>query len=69
MDLNKDGMLSKEELEAGYIKSLKDETKAKYLVAEIFAKADVDHSGKLSYTEFVVAATEQSKLLSKARVE
>jgi len=40
MDTNNDGMLSKEELQNGYMKVYNDELKAKHLVESVFNKVD-----------------------------
>ena len=51
------------------MKVFHDELKAKHIVDEVFKHSDADKSGKISYTEFIVAATEQSKLLSKTKID
>ena len=69
MDTNNDGMLSKQELQNGYMKVYNDELKAKHLVESVFNKVDSNQSGKISYTEFLVAASNESSLLSKKRID
>nr|AHW46386.1 MSP [Paramecium caudatum] len=69
MDKNKDGQLSKEEMYAAYTQVFNDELKAKHLVDEIFQKVDSNNSGKISYTEFLVASAKQNTLLSKTKID
>ncbi|CAD8053170.1 unnamed protein product [Paramecium sonneborni] len=69
MDKNKDGQLSKEELIQAYTQVFKDELKAKHLVDEIFDQIDQNNSGKISYTEFLVASAKQNTILSKTKID
>ena len=63
MDTNGDGKLDKAEIKAGYaeffVKTISDEE-----VDEMFAKVDVDDSGAIDYSEFVVASMNEKNLLS-----
>ncbi|CAD8059270.1 unnamed protein product [Paramecium sonneborni] len=69
MDKNKDGQLSKEELIQAYTQVFNDELKAKHLVDDIFTQIDQNNSGKISYTEFLVASSKQNTLLSKTKID
>ncbi|CAD8141516.1 unnamed protein product [Paramecium pentaurelia] len=69
MDKNKDGQLSKEELIQAYTQVFNDELKAKHLVEEIFTQIDQNNSGKISYTEFLVASAKQNTILSKTKID
>lgn len=39
------------------------------MVETVFQKVDSNNSGKISYTEFLVAATQEQQLVSKQKVE
>lgn len=62
-------MLSKEELIDGYSKLLADPLKAKDIVEKSFQDLDQDGSGKVDFTEFMVASLNKEKLLSRDRIE
>lgn len=61
-DKNGDGKLSIEEVKEGYIehygKAVSDEE-----VVAMFNEVDMDRSGYIDYSEFVVAAMQQSQLI------
>lgn len=63
MDLNGDGKLQKNEIQAGYAeffgRNLSDQE-----VDELFAKVDADGSGEIEYSEFVVATLNEKNILS-----
>ena len=61
MDKNKDGVLCKEELMQGYNKI--HGAMAEVEVEKLFAQIDTDGSGKIDFSEWVVYATDKSKLL------
>ena len=42
---------------------------AEQLVANIFGKVDINQSGQIDFTEFVMAAMETKKLLSRDKIE
>ena len=67
MDTNGDGKLDKAEIKAGYAeffgKTISDEE-----VDEMFAKVDVDDSGAIDYSEFVVASMNEKNLLSNNKL-
>lgn len=47
----------------------KDRSKAEEVVTSIFEEVDSNKSGKVDFTEFVVAALNREKLLSKNKIE
>ena len=55
LDTNNDGSLSYEELLTGYRKVMSEEDAIMH-VEQIFQKVDIDKSGKIDYTEFVIAS-------------
>jgi calcium-dependent protein kinase len=67
MDTNGDGKLDKKEIKAGYLeyfgKSMSDEE-----IDEMFDKVDVDGSGAIDYSEFVVASMNEKNLLSNNKL-
>lgn len=68
LDTNGDGQLSKDELMKGYhAKNLGDITEDD--IDAMLGKLDNNQSGVIDYTEFVGAAIDREKLLSKQRVE
>jgi len=62
-------MLSKEELIEGYTKMINDPLKAKDIVDKAFSDMDQDGSGKVDFTEFMVASMNKEKLLSRDKIE
>jgi len=56
LDKNGDGILSKEELIEGYLNFYKDRVKAEQIVEQVVKEVDANNSGKIDFTEFVVAA-------------
>ncbi|EGR32359.1 protein kinase domain protein [Ichthyophthirius multifiliis] len=70
LDTNGDGMLSREELIQGYTNFLNgDFIKAQQIVEDSFKDLDLDGSGKVEFTEFLVASLQKEKLQSKDRIE
>lgn len=66
LDTNNDGMLSKEELLVGFEKIF-DKTDLETAVQEvdkIFRKVDIDGSGYIDYSEWVVATINLKSLLT-----
>lgn len=62
MDTNKDGMLSKYELTVGYRLIYKEYAADE--VEKVFSKVDIDGSGQIDYSEWIVATIDKSKLLT-----
>ncbi|EGR29659.1 protein kinase domain protein [Ichthyophthirius multifiliis] len=69
LDQNGDGTLERHELMAGYMQVMKDRAQAEEMVNKIFDDVDVNKSGKVDFSEFVVAAMQTEKLLSKNKIE
>jgi calcium-dependent protein kinase len=67
LDLNGDGMLSKEEIQEGYSKHYGRLISDKE-IDFMFNAVDTDHSGYIDYTEFVVAAMNEKLLLNNQRL-
>lgn len=64
LDLNHDGMLSREELIAGYEQYFGAAENVELEVDKIMKAVDTDRSGSIDYTEFVLAAMEKNILLN-----
>ena len=68
MDTNGDGKLDKAEIKAGYLeffgKNMNDDE-----IDEMFSKVDVDDSGTIDYSEFVVASMNEKNLLSNNKLQ
>ena len=68
MDLNGDGVLTKEEVRKGYQdyfgRALSDEE-----IDKMFDKVDVDKSGEIDYSEFIVASMNEKNLLSNNKLQ
>lgn len=65
LDENGDGHLSKEELIEGYIKVYGSKELAIDKVEIILADVDTNKSGMVDFTEFLMAAIQKEKMLSK----
>jgi len=68
LDKNKDGVL-KDELIQGYQKVFFNEKKAEELVHSIWNEINLNDDGDINFTEFLVAALNRDKLLSKQKIE
>ena len=68
MDTNGDGKLDKKEIQSVYLeffgKVMSDEE-----VDDMFSKVDVDDSGAIDYSEFVVASMNEKNLLSNNKLQ
>lgn len=60
MDSNGDGILTKEEILETYTKYMDDET-ALQEVNKIMGMVDMDGSGTIDYTEFIIASMDRRK--------
>lgn len=70
LDTNNDGMLSKAELTEGYRKLYGDDNNdAAEEVEKIFSKVDIDCSGHIDYSEWVVATIDKRKLLTREKLQ
>ncbi|CAD8073319.1 unnamed protein product [Paramecium sonneborni] len=68
IDKDGNGQISKDELLQVYMKQY-DEIKAKQMVDDIFEKVDINKSGFVDFTEFMMSAASEEKLLSKIRLQ
>ena len=68
LDLNGDGKLTKDELLEGY-KTIMNSGNPSSEVENIMKMVDINESGAIDYTEFVMATINREGLLSKQRLE
>ena len=66
LDTNNDGMLSKYELTVGYQRIYGEA--AQDVVDRVFEKVDIDGSGQIDYSEWVVATINKKNLLTKEKL-
>ncbi|CAD8124734.1 unnamed protein product [Paramecium sonneborni] len=69
LDKNNDGILSKEELIEGYNTIYQDKEKAEQEVIKILQLIDLNQSGQVDFSEFLMAAMNQEKLVSLQKVK
>lgn len=70
LDVNQNGLLSKQELKVGFTKLFGNRLKnVDSELDKIIAEVDLDNSGEISYNEFVVAAMGKQKLMDRQRLE
>lgn len=70
LDTDDNGVLSEQELIQGFIKVYGfKEDEAKVEVKRIMREIDGNQSAAVDFTEFVVAVTDQDKLISKKKME
>ena len=70
LDTNNDGMLSKQEIIVGF-EMLYGEGKAEFAAEEaerVFNKVDIDGSGQIDYSEWVVSTINKEKLLTNEKL-
>eukprot|EP00830_Metopus_es_P017914 TRINITY_DN6067_c0_g2_i2.p1 TRINITY_DN6067_c0_g2~~TRINITY_DN6067_c0_g2_i2.p1 ORF type:complete len:423 (+),score=78.40 TRINITY_DN6067_c0_g2_i2:63-1271(+) len=69
LDKNADGKLSRDELIEGYTIIYGDKLRAVKEVDALMEKVDIDHNGFIDYSEFLVASTNKTKVLSKENLK
>jgi calcium-dependent protein kinase len=67
-DKNGDGMLSKEEIKDGYEKIFGQSINQEQ-IEEMFSRVDIDNSGFIDYSEFVVATMSEKNLFSEKKLK
>lgn len=68
LDLNGDGQLTKDELLKGYA-TIMNSPNPEHEVETIMKMVDINESGAIDYTEFVMATINKEGMLSKQRLE
>lgn len=69
LDKDGNGVLNKNELIEGYKRAFPDRAEAEQEVQGILSQIDGNNSGQVDFTEFIMAAMNYEKLLSKDRIE
>ena len=69
VDLNGDGILSKEELVLAYRKIFGDLKKSEKYVEKIFKYLDSNKNGSIDFSEFVIGALSQENFLTRKRLK
>eukprot|EP00826_Nyctotherus_ovalis_P041676 TRINITY_DN4238_c0_g1_i1.p3 TRINITY_DN4238_c0_g1~~TRINITY_DN4238_c0_g1_i1.p3 ORF type:complete len:155 (-),score=56.71 TRINITY_DN4238_c0_g1_i1:162-626(-) len=69
IDKNADGKLSREELIKGYSNVEPSAADVEAKVDEMMRNLDIDHSGFIDYSEFIVALMDKKKMLSKENLK
>mmetsp|Transcript_77511 Transcript_77511/g.107679 ORF Transcript_77511/g.107679 Transcript_77511/m.107679 type:complete len:446 (+) Transcript_77511:86-1423(+) len=69
LDADGNGVLSREELINGYKKVFKDTKAAEAEALRVIEEVDINGSGQIDFTEFIIAATAQEKLISKEKLD
>ncbi|CAD8150941.1 unnamed protein product [Paramecium pentaurelia] len=69
LDINRDGVISKEELIEGYKKIIKSQEQAEQQAERILEEIDKNLSGQIDYSEFIMASINQSKIISQKKIE
>jgi len=69
LDKDGNGVLSRNELIDGYLKVFKDRASAEQEVNRIIAQVDINNSGEIDFTEFIIAASNTEKFLSKEKLD
>lgn len=71
LDLDGNGILSKEELYTGYKKvyPTSSEQEIKVIVENLLEKMDINEQGEVRFTDFIVAAADQERLLHSKQIE
>ena len=68
LDTNNDGTLSKAKLSVGYKKVFKEDI-SEQVIDKIFKNVDIDGSGSIDYSEWVVATIDKKKLLTNEKLD
>jgi len=68
VDLNGDGILSKEEMILAYSKVVGDLKRAEKYVEKIFKYLDCNKNGSIDFSEFVIGALSQENFLTKKKL-
>jgi len=68
-DKNNDGLLSKDELIAGYTQIFKSVDRATIEVEHILAQVDMNNNGVVDYSEFLVANLQSNELLTNEKLQ
>lgn len=68
-DANGDGVLERSELLAGYMKLGKKRTEAEKIVDDILEKIDINKSGTIEFSEFLMANLQQDEVTSQAKLK
>jgi calcium-dependent protein kinase len=66
LDTDNDGMISRAELTVGLQKLYPEEAEDE--VEKVFRKVDIDGSGFIDYSEWVVATIDKEKLLTRDKL-
>jgi calcium-dependent protein kinase len=66
LDINGDGAISKQELTLGYKPVYGD--MAEYIVEKLFKQIDLDGSGEIDYSEWVMATINKEQLLTPEKL-
>lgn len=69
LDKDGNGILTREELKAGYAKVFGHSQDVDGEVNRIFKQIDTNNSGEIDFSEFLVAAAAEYKEMSKKRIE
>jgi calcium-dependent protein kinase len=69
LDRDGNGRLTKEELVQGYLQVFPYRGQAEAEAKKIIELVDTNNSGEIDFTEFIVAAMNNEKLLSRAKMD
>lgn len=71
MDINGDGKLQREEVMEAYKKLYKhmSDEEVKEAVDDMFNRVDIDGSGEIDYTEWVMATIDKKSLLTEEKLK
>jgi len=69
LDKDSNGVLTKDELIEGYKKVFSDKGNPEIEVIRIIEEVDINNSGQIDFTEFIIAAMNREKLLNQTKLE